>query len=334
MQQNLAKLQELIAEQPDLVNDQNENGVSPLYFATAHGNLEIVSFLLDNGADPDIRRRDGMTPLHWAAIEQHAEIAKLLLQCGASLRCTDQKGRTALHHAARAGSADLLKLFIEEGGDPTVEDDEGHTPDRSLLIYQLLAAVNAGDIDRVRAIAEANPALIDCQNEHVDGLSGARTALQLACRKGEARIAKLLIDSGADTGLRTSTGWTPLHFAAQRGTVSIVKYLLKSQASVDARNNEGWTPLHTAAENNRKAAVEALVDHGADVNATDFEVRQTPLHQAVQWNRNCQAIVLLLIGAGADVNRRDRDGMTALVLAEASGPNEVANLLREHGGIR
>lgn len=72
-----------------------------------------------------------------------------------------------------------------------------------------------------------------------------------------------------------------------------------------------------------------LVNTGADVNAVIWE--QTPLHVAVaagQWEA-----VAWLIDHGADINALDNDGCTPLDVALASSRHEVADLLREYGGI-
>jgi ankyrin repeat protein len=46
------------------VNARSDYGFTPLHFAAARGDYEVVQFLLDHGADPTVRSHDGNTPLH------------------------------------------------------------------------------------------------------------------------------------------------------------------------------------------------------------------------------------------------------------------------------
>ena len=74
---NLDEVIRLI-EQVD-VNTLNCNEGTPLYGATRRGNLEVVNFLLDHGADPNKARTDtGETPIQAATRLNHPEIVKLM----------------------------------------------------------------------------------------------------------------------------------------------------------------------------------------------------------------------------------------------------------------
>jgi len=55
----------------------------------------------------------------------------------------------------------------------------------------------------------------------------------------------------------------------------------------------------------------------------------TPLHSAVE--RGQADIVELLVAKGADVTAKDRQGRTALTIAERKGHTEIVELLRKHG---
>jgi ankyrin repeat protein len=93
----------------------------------------------------------------------------------------------------------------------------------------------------------------------------------------------------------------------------------------------GWTALHLAAHYERPEVVAALIAAGADVDATaDNDIGNTPLMAAVAGNS--VAALERLLAAGADVERQDKSGLTALALAQGEGRREVAAVLMKRAG--
>lgn len=60
------------------VNALNRNGEAALHTASWHGKSEIVKLLLDNGANPQLRKTDGATSLTLASGQNHQQIVTLL----------------------------------------------------------------------------------------------------------------------------------------------------------------------------------------------------------------------------------------------------------------
>lgn len=85
--------------------------------------------------------------------------------------------------------------------------------------------------------------------------------LMMAAIKGYPKLARQLIDKGADVN---KTGWTPLHYAATSGQLSVISLLLESNAYIDAESPNGTTPLMMAAMYGTPAAVKLLLQEGAD----------------------------------------------------------------------
>ena len=64
-------------------------GITPLILASQYGRLEVMRYLLEQGADRDKVDHVGWTSLHWAASRGHLDIAKLLMVYGADLNARD-----------------------------------------------------------------------------------------------------------------------------------------------------------------------------------------------------------------------------------------------------
>jgi ankyrin repeat protein len=160
--------------------------------------------------------------------------------------------------------------------------------------------------------------------------------------------------------------------AAQSGDASRLKDILDSNPTLaNTENSDGLTPLGYAAHFGHKDAVQVLLDYGADINAVShsqipFIPSNTALHAAIAGERNEDVIKLLLernartdifdsnghtclhtaafhddntriigllIEHGAHVNDKVEGGKTALAIALERGNRQVAELLRQNGGI-
>lgn len=74
---------------------------SALHVAASHGHAEMVTALLDHGADPSITTHGGFAPLHYAAEAGHAEVITRLLGGGADPMSRTTDMFTAIHLAAQ-----------------------------------------------------------------------------------------------------------------------------------------------------------------------------------------------------------------------------------------
>ncbi|KAH8148809.1 uncharacterized protein LAJ45_07152 [Morchella importuna] len=110
------------------VNAPDEEGTSPLIYASCFGHEDVVSALLDAGANVDQQDRHQWSSLMWAMTNRHKGIAKLLLDHGASGEIKSSSGRTAfdfmppnselsdyLHESGYIGSAGVSDDFYDTG---------------------------------------------------------------------------------------------------------------------------------------------------------------------------------------------------------------------------
>jgi ankyrin repeat protein len=75
----------------------------------------VVSFLLDQGADPNIPNREGCRPLNLSITRRKASIVSKLINAGANLESTDLCHSFPLHEAAELGEPEIVRVLLEHG---------------------------------------------------------------------------------------------------------------------------------------------------------------------------------------------------------------------------
>jgi hypothetical protein len=118
----------LLIEHGADVHGQGIRGDSPLRRASNKGRLEVGRVLLNRGADVNSRAKGGSTPLVGAAFNGHVEFARMLLDRGAMIDTRALWDMSPLHFAAASGHTEVVRLLLERGADAHVRDKDGKTP--------------------------------------------------------------------------------------------------------------------------------------------------------------------------------------------------------------
>jgi len=139
------------------------------------------------------------------------------------------------------------------------------------------------------------------------------------CEHGSVAEITAALKAGANINLGNSDGVTPLMCAAGYNSLAVVNLLIRANADVKAKDNEEWTALNFAVVYKNKnpeclEIVKALLVAGADIEAETND-ENTPLMQAAWLTEDPEVIHILLL-AGADPNKTNLRGKTALALLE------------------
>uniref|UniRef100_A0A668ATC1 Fibronectin type III and ankyrin repeat domains 1 n=1 Tax=Myripristis murdjan TaxID=586833 RepID=A0A668ATC1_9TELE len=159
------------------------------------------------------------------------------------------------------------------------------------------------------------------------------TPLMVATMRGFYRLVDILVQNGADVNKKSSSGKDSLMLACFCGHLDIVQYLRKSGALWMSRDNAGCTALHWAVDGSHLPVIQHMIEDNCQVEVKDSVSGWTPLMRvsAVTGNANVASI---LLGAGADINVRDRDGKTPLMIAVLNNHEDLVKLLLENGADR
>ncbi|XP_075773586.1 protein phosphatase 1 regulatory subunit 12C isoform X1 [Pelodiscus sinensis] len=212
---------------PGLVNGTNADGISALHQACIDENLEVVQFLVENGANVNQADNEGWTPLHVAASCGYKEIAQYLLAHGAHVAAVNSDGDVPLDIAEDDGMEALLREEIAKRG---VDVAAAKREEEELMLQDTRQWLNAGRIEDTR---------------HPQ--TGA-SALHVAAAKGYIEVMRLLLQAGYNPNVRDKDGWTPLHAAAHWGVEEACRLLVEHLCDMDTLNNVGQRPCDLADE--------------------------------------------------------------------------------------
>jgi ankyrin repeat protein len=242
---------------------------------------------------------------------------------------------TRLADAVKQGNRDAVRALLKQRVDVNAPESDGMTA--------LHWAVRASDLETAQLLIRAG-ANVRAANRY--GI----TPLSLAATNGDPALIEALIKAGADPNSALPDGETVLMTAARTGNPAAVRMLLVNGANVHAREaSQGQTALMWAAAENNAAAIQVLVESGADINARSHTLTYpqfkwvvsgmvstslprggwTPLMYAARQNATDAARALADLRA--DLNLRDPEGATSLVIAIINAHFDVAAMLLEKG---
>ncbi|KAJ5513441.1 Ankyrin repeat protein [Penicillium fimorum] len=243
-------------------------------------------------------------------------------------------GRTALSFAAENNDIDIAKILLDHEALVNVRqysrpgDNWGGGPGWTSGRTELSWAADCGHCEMAELLLKhgAHP---NSPN------SVGRTPLHYACMGNNRRLAKILVENGADGWapideilshghvdllkmfldyeplLNSNTGHhghgrAPLHCAVIKKSSILMSLLLDKRANPDIGMTENITPLHIAAAADWIEGIKILVASGASVDAKDSLLLETPLHKAA---RNCSFQAYhILVRYGANPQEQNIDG--------------------------
>jgi ankyrin repeat protein len=187
---DLAEARRLAEAHPEFLRNP-----AALILAAQQGKAEVVTLLLELGADPDGAPHDGKRALHWAAQNGHVAVAEALIAAGSDV---DRRGSpydaTPLGFANHFGQVAVMELLA-----PLSRD-----------VFGLAVTAN---VERLAAVLAGDPALAGARNSRGEPLLFALPDDEAAAEE----VARVLLAHGADPRATDSKGETPAHAAERRG---------------------------------------------------------------------------------------------------------------------
>jgi len=254
------------------VNQRDDDtGNPPLIVAVEENQKEIVTLLLNHGADPNITDWTGKnTALDIAEQKNHIGLIEILQKKG-----------------ARYGSGSSFHLAAKNGDIVSVESmlNKGHTlneVDAAKGWTALHYAVHYGQKHLVEYL------LVRGVDVNAKDFLGKNNPIDVLALGNRGEIVKILIKAGAKSSYGSS-----IHFCAETGDFAGVQKFYDIDGRINTRDDKnGWMPIHYAVNAGDIEMVEYLLCLGANINGADFKGEIAPLDLAVKTgNTKMQALI-------------------------------------------
>lgn len=339
------------------LNKGNENGWLPLHSAAAGDHTAVVQFLLENGGHVLAKTAQGTTVLHLAI---QLELVTFLVEKGADIHARDNCRKTPLHVVAEKGQTDTINYLLSQGADVNSRDKdgllalyyalkEGHATTANVLMDKGSNAMLTNDeslseiyeTDLLQSSARKGSTAVlqlllkrglSADALHSDSVP-LRTPLEEAASTGQCEAVNFLLDHGAsingNVALRaallcesqldnSSEYWkniSPLYAALHAGQGEVAKLLIERGADISSLESDKLKALTDLAAEHGLLDVLKLLDSKAldDLEGFRFESGDTILTSAA--SRLDLDLVSRLLRNGMDVNAKNDGGDTALSCA-------------------
>jgi ankyrin repeat protein len=254
----------------------------------AQGDQKKISQFVAEGVDLEVKSKEGQTALQIAVLKGDVNTIRLLLKAGANVNATATNGITNLMIAALRGDAVVTGLLIEAGARINDKDANG----RTALIYAM-AAQKPGNVIYASTLLNSSP----------------------------EEVIALLIKAGADINATEKENNSAIGIACQEHRWPEVKQLLRAGAKATQKLCPFFAEVTTGTPND----VREFLKTGIKINEPENETGLTALHIAASAGR--AEIVEILLGAGADGNLKDKQGVQPLIYAIRPGNVETVKVL-------
>ena len=301
--------------------------MSILNNAIENGDLETVKNLIEvQGYSANYAGFFGLiniysSPLKVAAQHNQPEILEYLIEKGADINGNEAMYNAPIMIAHRKEHIKIVATLLKH--DPILPDWLNKD---DLIKSYMHKAIEADDVFSVET-------LLTCSKAHIDStefnfLSFIKlTLLDKACTSGSTEVVAKLIELGASTNLVDNLHITALHRAVFNGSPEIVELLLDNGVIVDLTGPENRTALMAAStfkDEKHEKVLELLIKYGAEVNKTDIHGFSALEYAAASGTPNA---LKTLLNAGADLHHKTHDNKTAADLALEYGHTEIAKIL-------
>ena len=192
------------------------------------------------------------TPLYYAALCGFANlVGQLIIKYSQFVNASGGYYMTPAVAALAGRHFELAQVLHRNGSSVEPRDDQKRTPLHSAAFY--------GDLEMVQVLLEYG---VD-----VNAMTSAdNTPLNFAFQNGDLndpRVARFLVERGADPNMRNYNGVTPLHRALKTGRIEMARVLIEHGANAEVKNDEGKTPLDAAPEEQRDDIMKLLLERRA-----------------------------------------------------------------------
>ncbi|WP_405252261.1 ankyrin repeat domain-containing protein [Capnocytophaga cynodegmi] len=263
-QNNLPLINYLLQKGAD-VNVKDSHMYTPLLFAAVRGNIntELYDILINKGANINEKNENGANAL-LLAIPHMKDLkeAQYFIKKGLSLKSIDNNGDDALFYASRNGNQKIINQLIKKGFNPKTLNNKGQN-----LMFAAVegSRMKTNDLEFFKYIESLG---VSPNQKDKEGLTPLFT---LSSRHKDITVLNYFLDKGNSINQLDKEGNTPLINASSRNSLEVVSLLENKSSNINTTNNQGHSALTSAVARNTSDVVSYLIKKGADINVKDVK---------------------------------------------------------------
>ena len=267
------------------------NYTPPIHFAVREGHIDLVKYLLDNGAhDPKYKIYPFSDDLQTIA-------------------------RDRRHN-------EVLSLLNEYADNPSLQKYKGDNGEilynRTELQVEFQHAVDKNGYKKVEAILKEHPEF--AKDETYFWGEGI---MLFAAKENNHKMMELLMSYGAK--VPNVLKWAQFYYFERYDSAV---YLMEKGMNPNTMSWHHVTLLHDMAQKGNIKKAELLIKYRAGIDPVDEEYKSTPLGMAAKWGQT--EMVEYLLSKGADPNKSGALWSTPLAWARKKGHIEIEKILLKH----
>ncbi|MDR2704920.1 MAG: ankyrin repeat domain-containing protein, partial [Planctomycetaceae bacterium] len=311
-----------------------KDGINFLGYAVFCGQPNIVRFLLDRGANTNIK-------FEWFS----ESLLNGLLSSGMA--------------SGRDNYIETINILLDYGVKPVANKHDNPKPFNArgmccssiqVLPLSLLDRLEAAGLSiepvlkkkialrwavKVKDYIQAEQLLIDGTDPNDVMYGDVGAPLHVAIQADDVEMVRLLVKHGAKVNKKSAYGDSFLSDAVYKGNIEIVKILVEAGAHVNRKTN-GKTPLQVALSKSKTEIVDYLLEHGANIESKTerifgipVDASSTPIFDAVHSGNS--DLIQKLIDKGADIHVVGDRGNTLLHIAAENGLTKWVKYFLDQG---
>lgn len=330
-----------ISKKGNDVNKLTHDGRTYIFWAAYRGNVELMQYLLDNGAKTNITDDKGSSILNFAAGsgQKNTKVYDLLLNHGANLQkdLTPYGANALLLAAPHDIDFNLINYFTSKGLDLRSVDANGNgvfnyaakTGNIATMKQLLRKEVGGTDNAFIMASQGARGVTNDMAvytylesvrlNPNVVSEQGETPLHALASRSKDLEVITYFLKKGVDVNQPDAQGNTPFMNASGRNTLEVVALLSKDLTDINHTNKKGESALALAVANNSADVVDFLLKRNADLSVVDTNGNDLTTYLMQSYSPDDEAVfngkLSLLKTHGFEFGKPQTNGNTLYHLA-------------------
>jgi len=255
---NIVKLLVNTGANIDISESNSEHKVDPPIITAYNlsnennNNFEIFDYLLERGANCNVKDKNGSSLLLLAIRKNNYENVQKIIEKNVEIREKDNDNNTPLLEAIKNENIDIVKLLIKYAQQNKIEMGD----------IDIESVISKGNYEILKVLVKSSSISIKAsQLQNGNSLIKITKCKDISPKKKE-KLIKALIKKGINVNSVDKKGNTSVIYAIKEKNLFILKILFENGADLSIKNNKGYSAIDYAQRSNDDEIINYLTDEG------------------------------------------------------------------------